>query len=205
MHAKRILMLLALVLLIAPAGCIFSPDEGGDGPPPKEPLPWPETQEQLMANFVTAYEKMDIDYYREVIHQDFRIYLSQQTIDDFDTGDYFDYDTEVQIARNMFSGNAITRDNGSIEPGITGFQFTYLTQATSWEPTPADDRIPNARRALYNLELYINRTEGAPRLRIGGGDGGQIEFYLRNIPQESQGRMRDRWWMVGQVDYTVGS
>lgn len=202
MHTKRILMLLATVLLILPAGCIFNPedDDGGGGGGGGE-LPFPNSPEQLMANFETVYEARDIDGYREVIDPSFVIYLSQDTIDEFSLPrEFFDFDEEVLIAGRMFSGSPFIRQDGNIVPGITRIQFDYFEAETTWEVSPADDRIPNALRAQYRVDFTIEQgNEG--RLNIKG----IIEFYLRSERVEHQGRQQDRYWMVGQVDYTTPS
>lgn len=199
MLTKRILMLLATVLLVLPAGCIFSPDDGDKPPVVINDLPFPNSPEVLMGNFQKVYEDRDIDGYREVIDPSFVIYLSQETIDDFSLPrNFFDYDEEVLIAERMFSGSPFIRQNGDITPGITRIQFNYFQPETAWEVSPADDRIPNALRAQYRVDFTIEQgNEG--RLNIKG----IIEFYLRSEQVEHQGRLQDRYWMVGQVDYTT--
>lgn len=198
MRLTRVLMLAALAVLVVPAGCIFSPDDGGGTPPPPTELPFAGTPDQLMKNFQTVYEAMDIDGYRQVIDTDFRIYLSQDTIDEyFLPRDFFDYDEEVLITERMFSGNAITRPNGDIIPGITRIQFNIYEPVSAWETSPADHRIPNALWATYQVQFVIEQGN-VGRLNIDG----RINFYLTSEEVEFQGRMQTRWKMVGQEDYT---
>jgi hypothetical protein len=198
MNVKRILMLLAVVLLIAPAGCIFSPDDSNDNDNTGTELPFPNTPEKLMANFQTVYENMDIDGYRQVIDPSFTIYLSQETIDEFALPrEFFDYDEEVLITERMFSGNSITRPNGDIIPGITRIDFSYFQAEAAWATSPADHRIPNALWAPYRVDMTITQgTDG--RLNIKG----IIEFYLTSEQVEYQGRTQTKYSMVGQIDYT---
>ncbi|HPF69621.1 MAG TPA: hypothetical protein PLQ13_03030 [Candidatus Krumholzibacteria bacterium] len=198
MNARRILMLLALAVLVVPAGCIFSPDNSNTNNTGPDGLPFPNTPEKLMANFQTVYESMDIDGYREVIDPNFAIYLSQETINEFALPrDFFDYDEEVLITERMFSGNAITRPNGDIVPGITRIDFSYFQPEAAWAVSPADHRIPNALWAPYRVDITITQgTEG--RLNIKG----IIEFYLTSEQVEYQGRTQTKYKMIGQVDYT---
>ena len=199
MNVKRNLMLLAVALLVVPAGCIFSPPEDPKPVKPGETLPFADSPQQLMENFQTVYEDMDIDGYREVIDPDFVIYLSQDTIDEYSLPrEFFDYDEEVQITERMFSGNAITRPNGDIIPGITRIQFNYFQAEAAWAVSPADHRIPNALWAPYRVDFTIDQgNEG--RLNITG----IIEFYLTSEQVEHQGRTQTKYTMVGQVDYTA--
>ncbi len=198
MNVKRILMLLAVLLLVVPAGCIFSPPDDPDTIKPPSDLPFANSPEQLMANFQTVYEDMDIDGYRQVIDPGFVIYLSQDTIDEYSLPrEFFDYDEEVQITERMFSGNAITRPNGDIIPGITRIQFNLFQAEATWAVSPADHRIPNALWAPYRVDFTIEQgNEG--RLNITG----IIEFYLTSEQVTHQGREQTKYSMVGQEDRT---
>ena len=193
MNVKRFLMLTALVLLLAPAGCIFSPDNGTDPPPKGDPLPPALTREQAMTNFQTVYEKMDYTGYLTVIDPSFKIYLTTDTIQEFGLPqDYFDYDEESRIAQNMFSGNAITRPNGDIVPGIVGIDFVTFFAEDGWVQTQPDDRIPDAWRAPFRVDIIFH--QGSRDVRVQG----KIHFYLKEI--EADGGTTYR--MVGQVDET---
>ncbi len=157
-----------------------------------------DSPEQLMANFQTVYEDMDILGYREVIDSGFVIYLSQDTIDEYSLPrEFFDYDEEVQITDRMFSGNARTRPNGDIIPGITRIQFNYFQPEAAWADSPPDHRIPNAIWAPFRVDFTIEQgNEG--RLNIKG----IIEFYLNSEQVEHQGRIQTKYSMIGQMDYT---
>ena len=56
---------LGLVVLLAAAasGCFFSPEDPKEDPSsPVVTLPFPDTPDQLIANFKTAYTGLDIGY-----------------------------------------------------------------------------------------------------------------------------------------------
>ncbi len=193
MNVKRFLMLTAVILLITPAGCIFNPDNGETPPPPVVTLPPPVTRDQAMINFKQVYEKMDIDGYLTVIDPSFKIYLSQDTITEFGLPqDFFDYDEESRIARNMFSGDAITRPNGDLVPGIVGIEFPTFYAEDAWTKSPSDDKIPDAWWAPYRVDIVIH--QGSRDLRIQG----RILFYLKEFDVNGQTLFK----MVGQVDDT---
>ena len=104
----------------------------------------------------------------------------------------------MQITERMFSGNAITRPNGDIIPGITQIEFTILQAEAAWAVSPADHRIPNALWAPFRVDFTIQQgNEG--RLNIKG----IIEFYLTSEQVEYQGRTQTKYSMIGQVDYTA--
>jgi len=193
MNVKRFLMLTAVIMLVAPAGCIFNPDNGTDPPPPVEQLPPATTPQILMDNFKTVYEKMNYTGYLTVIDPSFRIYLNPATVTEFGLPlDYFDYDEESRIAKNMFSGDAITRPNGDIVPGIVGIEFSNFYPEAAWTMSPSDDKIPDALWAPYRVDIVIH--QGSRDLRIQG----LIYFYLQPFDVEGQTIYR----MVGQVDNT---
>ncbi len=85
MKSKFFLLLAGFALMVATAGCIFSPDDDErDIPPPPPPvLPFPGSPDVLMANFQTIYETMDFDEYRKIMHPDFLTILQEETIIDF--------------------------------------------------------------------------------------------------------------------------
>lgn len=187
-----VLSLCLVAMALAGAGC------REDGPADPPPFVGPATPEQLMADFKAAYEDLDIDGYREVIHPDFLIFLSQDTVDEFALpGPTFSYAEEMLIAERMFSGHPYVRPDQTIVPGITRFDFTYFAPETDWEEAGAEDRFPLALCAQYRVDIKVEQGNlGMVSI------GGLIEFAVRNDPVEVNGALRDRWWMVGQVDYT---
>lgn len=186
------LTLLLVAVTLTGAGC--SDDD------PVVPLPpvGPWSPEQLMADFRSVYEDRDIDGFRKVIHPDFLIFLSQSTVDEFALPrEFFDFDEEAQIAERMFSGSPFIRQDGNIVPGITRIRFDYFAPETAWELAGPEDRFPLALCALYRVEIRVEQGNvGMMTIR------GLIEFAVRSEQVQVNGALRDRWRMVGQVDYT---
>lgn len=187
-----LVLTLVAVLLVAPA---CDDDDPVAPPPPIGPQNWQE----LMAGFVSAYEDLDIEGYRALVHPDFRIHLSQATVDEFFLpAGTFSYDEEVLIAERMFSGQPFVRPDQSIVPGITRIAFEYFEPETAWEVAGPTDRFPGDLCAQYRVEIRIEQGNfGLLTIR------GIIEFAVRNEPVERGGTLHDRWQMVGQVDYTA--
>ncbi len=198
MDFKRIvLMVAALCLTVAPTGCLFSPDEdeGGGGGTVTE-LAFPGTEDQLMANMVTVYEDMDIDGYLEVLDTEFKVYLKQSTIDENNLPqDFFDYETDVQITRNMFSGDAPSET----VPGINRVIFSTLTGIETWEDSQ-DPRFENARFRTYNVHFVFEQGSGTTRQDL--TVDGRIDFYVSSEQVMHEGKERTMYRMVGQVDDT---
>ena len=198
MNFKRFVLLGAVMCLaVAPAGCLFSPDDdgGGGGVTPTE-LPFPGTEDQLMSNMRVVYEDMDIDGYLEVLDTDFKVYLKQSTIDENNLPqDFFDYETDVRITRNMFSGDAPNED----VPGINQVIFSTLTGIETWEDSQ-DPRFPDARFRTYNVHFVFEQGSGTTRQDL--TVDGRIDFYLSSEQVMHEGKERTMYRMVGQVDDT---
>ena len=198
MDFKRIALLVAaLCLTVAPTGCLFSPDD--DDTPPVgtvTELPFPGTEDQLMANMVTVYEDMDIDGYLLVLDTDFKVYLKQSTIDENNLPqDFFDYETDVQITRNMFSGDAPSET----VPGINRVIFSTLDGIETWEESQ-DPRFVDARFRTYNVLFVFEQGSGTTRQDL--TVAGRIDFYLSSELVMHEGKERTMYSMVGQVDDT---
>jgi hypothetical protein len=203
MKFKNLLLAGALALLLAPAGCIFSPDDGGgDGPPPPPPpeLPFPGTANQLMKNFQTVYETLDYDDYREMLHPDFLTYLKPETTSEFPTvGTTLDFEEEERIHRRMFSGDAVTDPEGNLVPGILAISFSLFQQEDTWAVSPPNDIIPNAEWSLYSVEFLFDRGQEFSTLRVDG----QIKFYVTSRDSFHEGADRKYYQLIGQVDLTT--
>ncbi|MFO7608800.1 MAG: hypothetical protein R6X35_06320 [Candidatus Krumholzibacteriia bacterium] len=185
--------LLLVAALLVGAGC--NDDDDPVVPPPPGGYTTPEA---LMAAFVAVYEEQDIDAFRLVVHPDFQLHLSQATVDEFALpGTTFAYDEEMLIAERMFSGLPHVRPDQSVVPGITRIEFAYFSAETAWVVAGPEDRFPGAYCAQFRVDIGAEQgNEGLVGIQ------GIIEFALRNDPVQVNGTLRDRWRMVGQVDYT---
>ena len=199
MTMKRLLLPAALLLLMAPGGCIFSPDEGGDLPPePKVTIPFAGTEDQLMRNFRTAYEEMDFNAYEDILHPDFITILQPDTQQDFpDVGPTLDVAEELRIARRMFDGLPVNDPDGLLVPGISSISFQTYEQQGTWATSQPNDVIPNARFALFDVTFLFYRP-GYSTLKVNG----QIKFYVAGRDSFYNGANRTYWQMIGQQDLT---
>jgi len=200
MKTKSLLLLMAFILLLAPAGCIFSPDDGDDTgtPTPGTDIPFAGSEDILMTNFRTAYENMDFDTYRDLLHPDFITILQTSTQEEFpDVGATLDLSEELRIAERMFTGDPVNDPNGNLVPGISSISFQNFDQDVTWADSQPSDVIPNARFALYQVVFLFDRP-GFSTLRVEG----QIKFYVSGRDSLHAGRNQTYWQMVGQQDLT---
>jgi len=199
MMKKSVLMMGLVCLLLVPVGCIFSPKDDPDpGPNGETGLPFPGTPDQLMENFKTIYETMDIEGYRNLLHPDYLTILKPSTTQEFpEVGETLDYTEEVRIATNMFSGAPGHDAQGGLKAPISSIAFQEPEQLTSWEPSPPDDPIPNAQSALYNVLFEFNRA-GDKTIQVTG----QIKFYITARDSLYQGAVKPYYQMIGQWDLT---
>jgi hypothetical protein len=191
------LLLVAACVLVA--GCkdepeVTAPDDGLD-----LVLPLAATADQLMSNFVTAYENMDYAAYLEVVDPEFRIYLQPGTIADFKLERvYFDYAEDCDITGNMFTGEAPAPDAAP----INGIDFIALNGAGPWVDAE-DERFPGAQHRVFEV-LFI--------FHLGAGDSrkdltvqGRIDVYVKTETVRFEGRQQTRFVLVGQIDDTNDS
>ncbi|MEN8006668.1 MAG: hypothetical protein ABFS42_06600 [Candidatus Krumholzibacteriota bacterium] len=201
MKSKFFLLLAAFALLIAPAGCIFSPDEddgGGGGTKPPE-LPFPSSPDVLMNNFRTIYETRDIDEYRKIMHPDFLTILQDATIQEFpDVGTTLDVNEELRIHERMFSGDAQTDPNGDFVPGVSSIAFSTFRALDTWVVSPENDIIPNAEWAPFEVDFLFDRGQNFSTLKVEG----TIKFYVTSKDTVHQGTTKQYYQMIGQVDLT---
>lgn len=201
MRLKSFLLLAALALLLAPAGCIFSPDDDPEPKPEPKPieLPFPGSPDVLMQNFQTIYETRDFDEYQKIMHPDFLTILQDETIQDFpDVGETLDVNEELRIHQRMFSGDPVTDPNGDLVPGVANISFSRFINLETWAVSPPTDIIPNAEWALYDVEFLFDRGQTFSTLKVEG----TIKFYVTSRDSMHLGSLRQYYQMIGQVDLT---
>lgn len=201
MKSKFFLLLAAFALMIAPSGCIFSPEDDPKPKPDPQPqeLPFPGSPDVLMSNFRAIYETRDFDEYQKIMHPDYLTILQQETIDEFpDVGETLDVNEELRIHQRMFSGDAVTDPNGDLVPGVTTISFSRFINQTTWAVSPPTDIIPNAEWALFEVEFLFDRGSTFSTLSVKGN----IKFYVTSRDSMHEGSLRQYYQMIGQVDLT---
>lgn len=193
-------LLMALALVVGPAGCIFSPDDdsGDGGGGGGDVLQYPSDPDKLMQNFEEIYNGMLIDPFKEMLHEDYRTVLLPSTLQEWEEGgnplaeDVFYRDDEIRIHENMFSGNTGLDAAGTTVPPIESIQVDYLVKSGAWEQI--SDTDPNFAGqggywALYNVLIYFNNPD-QHRFEVRQ----DVEFYV--VPTDDAGRTK--WLLLGQ-------
>ena len=195
-----VLMVMALALLVGPAGCIFSPDDdgGGGGGGTDNELQYPSSEDKLMENFERIYTEIRIDDFRDMLHVDYKTVLLPSTLLEWEQGgnplaeDVFYRDDEIRIHENMFSGNTGLDAAGTTIPPIDSIQVDILERIGSWENIPeSDDHFAgfSGRWALFNVLIYFNNPD-QHRFEVRQ----DVEFYV--VPTDDDGRTK--WLLLGQ-------
>jgi hypothetical protein len=190
-----IMVLLAGVLLLAAAGC-KDKDDPAPIDVPQDVLPFPDTPDQLMANFETAYAGMDLDVYRdEVLAEAYDFVLTPETVEHFGLPDgIFDLADELAITAKMFAGQP--NEAGRV---VSDIEVQVLQPQGAWLPVPETDPnfsgIPDALVRTYNMLIYFN-MHGQFRYEV---QGSQI-FCVAPDTVLHEGALTPRYRLRGQVD-----
>ncbi len=191
---RAIILMMSLILMFATAGCLFSPDEGGDdGGGGDTGLPFPGNEDILMSNFQAIYTGMLIDDFRDMLHADYQTILLSATISDWDwaPGATFDRDDEIAIHENMFGGNSGTDHTGTNVDPLDNIVIDLFEQIGTWTLVPENEtQFPGTKKALYKVKIYFNDNTGTHAFEVDQ----QVIFYAIGVPDGG----RTRYLLAGQ-------
>lgn len=181
---RTILLLAALAGLLALAGCSDDDPVGIDDP---EVYPAPDTPEQLMANFVTALESMDIEGYADCLHEDFT-YV-------FNDGSIWDRATDLAGMQRLFSGED---SSGSWGLGVHSINVHDLELDGEWTSTAGTHPLfPDSDMGVHSA-LIVFRMEGGTNTITVNGE--QIFYLVEEEIATDEGGTESRWSILGQLD-----
>ncbi len=159
----------------------------------------PTNPDELMQVFQAAYENMDFDALRSILHPDFLMILQQSTVEEFpDLGTTLDVNEELRIGQRMFAGDPVVDPNGDLVPGISGISFSRFYPLAPWQLSAPEDLIPNAIHAPFEVEIWMDRGQTYSTLKVQG----IIHFYLAYQELEIKGESLFHYQMIGQRDLT---
>lgn len=182
----RSLLFFVLLATFAATGCLFSPDDNGDDGGGVTPdLPEADTLEQLIANFKTAYNERNIDYYQIVLSENYKFVAKDNA------GDY-NYTEDVEIHRKMFNG-----ETGVGQIAIEDVSVISLVGVESWQETPSND--PHFGTAG---ESWFRPFDVAIDFSISGQS---LTYQVRGLVIFYASREGEVFKLLGQTDNTNGS
>lgn len=189
-------MLLAFVAMFSLTGCIFSPDDDTGPPPGNEPIdyPFPDTKEQVLENFKTAYEEMDIEGYTDCLHEDFKFLFTPEDQTQYQIPNaYFERAEDLEVTERIFSGNSHGEQHGLQSISIPEWQPDGV-----WNQESANHSyFPESYRGLYSIYMVYTEVGGEHTLTI---QSTQL-FYLEPVEElQDDGTTRTRWYIIGQQD-----
>ena len=119
------------------------------------------TPEQLVDNFVGAYETMAIDALSGQLDDRFLMVLSTETQFEWGWSTDFHFDASIFVAAHtqMFRGDPGSDADGNIVHPIDRIDIDVFEQLAAWEPVPAEDPHFGSTADLYthyrvNLEYF---------------------------------------------------
>jgi hypothetical protein len=186
-------------LLLCATGCDDEETPSGPLVDLPETLPFPDSADQLMANFQTLYEDMDFQEYERLLAPEFETHLQEQTTHEFPgVGGTLDFQEEMRIHERMFSGDALTDQNGNFIPAVMAISLQGFRRAEDWAVAGPDDVVPGAEWAPYEVDILFDRGQQYSYLRAQG----IIKFYVTSRDSVHRGSTKKYYQMVGQVDWT---
>lgn len=191
---------LAGLLTIAAAGCLFSPDPKSHEDPPLPATPFPDSPDQLMANFKVAYVSRQIDDYRTVLGPNYEFIMKPEDVAP-GASDRFDCAEEMTVAANMFSGEAMQPPDSPAVPGILGISIPILQRQGSWIAMSASDPdFPLTQKGLYAVQVDFAREGGSTIIVTG-----LQEFYVSARDSLVDGVLKPYYQLRGQRDLSGSS
>ncbi|MCP4143988.1 MAG: hypothetical protein GY752_01745 [bacterium] len=191
----KIKLLLCLVLLVS--GCGDSTVTPDPGPEPIE-YPFPDTKEQLLANFKIAYQEMDIDGYRECLSENFKFIFTVEDQAQYGLPNQFiERAEDLEIMTRTFSGDSYETPYGT-QPGLQSITISNWSSTGIWQQESANHPyFPESYLALYDIYLVYSEVGGEHTLTV---DTNQL-FYVESVEElQDDGTYRTRWYLVGQED-----
>ncbi len=162
-----------------------------------EPIVRPETADELMNQFRSVYEALDVNNYLALLDPGFLMILQEETIWDFPRlGGTLDYQEEERIHRRMFSGELVTDPEGTFVPGVQRIEFSILMALTEWAPSDNKDIFPDTEWAAFAVNLLFDRGESYSTMKAEG----TLKIYVRAHEVEVDGTNKTYYMMAGMEE-----
>jgi len=193
--------LLSLTILLAGllAGCFGGDDPAGPTGPSGTIGPEPVTPDELMHDFATVYEDLDLETYRdEILDPRYRFVLKPSVVDDYSLPDsVLSFDDEVAIAGRLFGG--ATCDDGW---AVGRIDIESLQSVGLWQDVGPDDAyfgdVAGAKSRTYDVRVMVHAAGVDAQHAIEG----TVVFYVAGHEVEHSGQTVTVYRLLGQWDFT---
>ncbi len=205
---SKLLVILCLLPLLLSAGCILDDSDGpSETPPVLQYLAYTDP-DNLVENFIRAWENRDIAEYRDhilydgeqlatdgVAYEPFHFYFGQdpgQTYPPFLT-----YDSEKETVGNMFAGLKGQDHYGNEIPGIRSIALA-LNAENAWDPPSSDmveghDYPEGTQSRFYSFNMLITLESNIGNSNINAWEV-QDRLLFHVVPVETAGGTEYRLW-----------
>lgn len=159
---------------------------------------FPDSEDQLIANFLWSLGNLDHTHYADVFHVDYRFKFQSFDVERFELPSAFlDREQELEVAVNTFAPSS----------GINAIHVEKFDRLENWVDATSHPDFPGTRRGIFEVELLVERP-GSTDLSITGLQefflarrdstlpGGQVRPYFAMIGQVDQSNAQKRGWQV---------
>ncbi len=171
---KMALNIILVVIICSMLGCIFGPDKDRKSrtePPTYRDL---SEKEDVIHNLLLSYQDLDIEHYRELLHEDY-IWYMQEGIDP----EFLSRDQDIDATNGIFNSKKFGHpdENRSIERLQLEIWDGSWSAIDSLEGQPCDD-------CWYTRWVYDIRLDVKSGATIHGHD--YVDFYIVGIEEEGK-------------------
>jgi len=184
-YAQIVISVIVVLALGIFVGC--SDDEKTPLVTPPPPIQPPE-KEKLMEIFTTTYENMLIEDFEEILHEDFKLKITNGTISQWGLlPESFIYKGHMRdIHANMFGGVEGMGPGGSTVNPLDHIEVILFERVNSWTEALDDDpHFTGSMKALYNVRIRFHDNTGTHAFEINNN----IFFYADQVG--------DYWYLSG--------
>jgi len=195
-HVFLIVAAAVLAGMMIMAGC-----SDKDDPVRVEPDPpiGPESPDELVIQFLAAYEARDLEEYLALLDPDYLTLLSEITTEDFpDLGATLDLDEEMRIHERMFSGINVVDPDGNVIPAVKTINVTVFHPLGAWSPSDDEDSFPDAVWAPFDVQILFDRGQEYWTSKVEG----LVKIYARSHEVMVGDTKTTYYLMVGMKDLT---
>lgn len=163
--------------------------------------PFPDTPSQLMANFRRACDEMDVDEYRDALHESF-VFVFVDGSPVAPASGVYTREEDLASTTRMFGGEQGQDFDGETRPGVLEIQIVKFDRLTDWmDASLIGPDFPGSCLAIF--DVGINLFLDTPSHNTITIDSLQYFHVVSAAGDERNGRAGLRYYLVGQRDVEI--